>query len=119
VRVGNGFVKWLNREMEARGWSQSELARRASVSRPTVSNVLMCKQTPSFEFCASVATALGEPPERLLRLAGLLPGPPMPPEDGSLRELIEIARGLSPEERQELREYALWRYRRRRAREGE
>ncbi len=43
----------------------------------------------------------------------------MPPEDGSLRELIEIARGLSPEERQELREYALWRYRRRRAREGE
>jgi hypothetical protein len=54
-----------------------------------------------------MAEALGEPPEKLFRLAGLLP--PLPePEDGLLNEVTETFQSLSPEKRREVLEYALW-----------
>ena len=105
------FVKWLNAQTERRSWSNNELGRRAGVSRSTISLVLTGQQSPTWEFCYRMAQALKEPPEKVFRLAGLLP--PAPPErDPLIQELLEIARKLDAADRDELLAYARLRYQR-------
>jgi len=72
------FVDWLNDELEKRGWSYNELGRRADLSSGGVSIVMTERQKPGYQFCIKVALALKDSPERVLRLAGLLPTRPDP-----------------------------------------
>jgi transcriptional regulator with XRE-family HTH domain len=86
------FINWLIEEMKKRGWNNSELARRAGVVPSTVSMVLSEQQRPGLEFCTGVAQALNMPPDKILRLAGLLP--PLPPSVEEEQELISIFRSV-------------------------
>jgi transcriptional regulator with XRE-family HTH domain len=70
------FINWLIEEIDKRGWSNSELARRASVAPATVSMIISGKSNPGLDFCVGVARAFNVPPEDVLRRAGLLPGRP-------------------------------------------
>lgn len=67
------FSEWLNEERNKRGWTQNELARRAGMTSSGVSQVITRRTFPGPEFCRGVARALGVPPERVFRKAGLLP----------------------------------------------
>jgi len=67
------FSQWLNEEMQSRSLNQSELSRRAGIAQSTVSFVLSGDRQPGTDFCTGVAHALGMPPERVFRKAGLLP----------------------------------------------
>jgi hypothetical protein len=58
------------------------------------------RNRPGFEFCVSVARALGEPPEDILRRAGLLPA--LSPAVAEEREIIAILRNQSPTTRRML-----------------
>ena len=59
------------------------------------------------DICKAVAQALGEPPEKVFRLAGLLP--PLPGEEDELiNEVTETFKRLTPEKRREVLEYAIW-----------
>ena len=100
---------WLTKELKKRHWSQRELARQSGVSQPLVSQMLSGERLPSADFCVKVAHALSEPPEKVLRLAGILPATPAS-EDDILQELIELAQSLPPEDREELLKYARFRY---------
>ena len=107
------FVSWINDELAKRGWGYNELGRRAGLSSGGVSVVMSGRQNPGFEFCVKVAEAFGEPPETILRLAGLLP--PLPAAEGegiSKEELWEIVKNMSVEERRNVFEYARWRLQR-------
>ena len=95
------FSSWLTQELKRRGWSHSELARRTGVSQVSVSGVIAGSRRVSCDFCIKVADALGESPEHLLRLAGILPAGP-PDEDPILTEILDTARAMSPEQRQDL-----------------
>lgn len=75
-----------------------------------MSRVVTGDMPPSADFCIKVAQALGESPEKLLRLAGILPSAS---EDDTLQELIELARSLPPEDRQQLLDYVRFLYQRR------
>ena len=85
--------KWLERQLQERGWSSSELARRAGISQSAVSNVLTGKQIPGLEFCKGVASALDLRTEELLSLAGHLP--PMPEPVVEEQEALRLLRGLN------------------------
>lgn len=61
----------------------------------------------------ALALALDVPADMVLRRAGLLPPQPGPERDPSFQEIAEIMRGMSPDERREVVDYALWRFRRR------
>ena len=74
------FVDWMATELERRGWSMSELARRAGMSHSLVSEVLAEKRYPTPDFVLAVARGAGADPVTLLRLAGHLPDAP-PPTD--------------------------------------
>ena len=101
---------WLAHELERRKWSQRGLARQAGISQTFISQVLSGDASPSVNFCYKIAQALGEAPEKVLRLAGILAPAP---EDNTLQELIELARSLLPEDREELLKYARFRYQQR------
>ncbi len=70
----NKLVTYLNAELKERGWSLRELARRSGLSHTIISLALNEQRSMTFETVDAIARALGEPPEKLFRMAGLLPG---------------------------------------------
>lgn len=91
------FANWLMREIEERGWTNAELARRAGISAPNVSMVISGQKGIGWEFCLGIARALGYPPEDVLRRAGLLP--PIPARVQDEQEMLGIWRMLSDVQR--------------------
>ena len=105
------FSDWLETELHTRDWRPADLARRAGLSRSTISNVLNDVRSPGAGACQSIAKALNLPAEDVLRVAGLLPSLPGF-DDKLISELVTIAKNLNARERAELLEYARWRYQR-------
>lgn len=108
---------WLSQEVDRRGWSYRELARRAGISPALISRTLSGDMHPSADFCIKVAQALDESPEKVLRLAGILHTSPAS-DTSTLQELIELARSLPPEEQEELLKYARYRYQQQKGKKG-
>jgi transcriptional regulator with XRE-family HTH domain len=89
------FVDWLNKELNERGWSNSELAKRSGMAPSTISMIISRQSKPGWDFCAGLAKALGESPDKLFRLAGLLPPLPDPaktePDQAAMiREIYQV-----------------------------
>ena len=79
------------------------------MSHTHITNVLSGSRSVTFDFCASLAQTLGEPPEKIFRLAGLLP--PLPAaDDPTIEEISQLVRNISPESRQEILNYLRFRY---------
>lgn len=74
------FVTWLNRELDQRGWSRSEAARRGEISASMMDKVIGGFSNPGIEFCNGVSRAFKIPLEDVFRLAGILPAKLIPPE---------------------------------------
>lgn len=103
------FFTWIDTEVKANGWSYSELARRAGISRGAVSNTMNGHNSVTWDFCASIARALSTPIEEVFRMAGLLP---LLPESVKLDKLQSIARNLGDEELAMVSSYADFVYQR-------
>lgn len=86
------FSEWLVGQLRDRGWSQRELARRSDISHTTVSEVLGNVRRPTWDFCASIAGALGVNPDAVFVRAGLKEQPPGPVTEEA--EVVRILRGL-------------------------
>ncbi len=99
---------WLTQEINQRSWSHSELARQSGLSQAAVSNVLSGDRRAGADFCVKIAQALQEPPEKILRIAGILPT--VPKKDSASLEIEEITRNLSPQQRQEALRYLRYLY---------
>lgn len=67
------FASWLEIELDKRGWSRSDLARRGDLTTAQVSRVMTRQQNPGEAFCKGVAKALGVPLDEVYRAAGKLP----------------------------------------------
>jgi transcriptional regulator with XRE-family HTH domain len=101
------LITFIKTELEERGWSHRELARRARISQTSVSGTLAKQRTPGADFCIKVAKAFGVEPEFMLRLAGILP--PLPPGDDALQAaVLDAFKRLSIEKRREVLAYARW-----------
>lgn len=104
---------WIIEQMKLREWSQRELGRRSNYSHSMISDVLSGNKSASFDFCAAIAKAFGEQPEDVFRLAGLLPSlPGTHNEEITLKKLWDIITNMSVEERQEVLDYARYRFQR-------
>ena len=98
------FVDWLTTELRDEGWSYNELARRAGLSSGGVSLVMTQRQRPGLEFCRGVARALDEAPERVLRLAGLLPR--RSEKDESIEQILFYYDQMTPHAQRHFRQIA-------------
>jgi hypothetical protein len=92
------LTRWLKLEVERRDWSPKDLNQKAGLAPGTVDRVLVGESTPGWEFCLKVSWALNESPEKLFRLAGLLPS--LPPSIEEELEAISLLRSLPGETRQ-------------------
>ncbi|MBN1665546.1 MAG: XRE family transcriptional regulator, partial [Anaerolineales bacterium] len=101
------FSDWLQRQIDTREWSQSELARNAKINQASVSNILSEKRLPGYDFCLAIADAFNMPPEAVLRIAGLLP--PVPEETALQRRVEHLFNQLSQPEQQEILDYIEYR----------
>ena len=100
---------WLREELDKRGWSIREIARRAGLVHGTVVGILNGRH-PGIETCRGIARALGVPTEEVLRRAGLLP--PLPPRDEYIIELEHLARHLNTFDRRAAVDYLRYLHRR-------
>jgi len=71
------FEHWLQTEMDKRGWSQSELARRAGFFPASLSRVLRGERKLGADMAVGIARALHVRPERVMYQAGLIPNLPL------------------------------------------
>jgi transcriptional regulator with XRE-family HTH domain len=110
--MDNNFITWLNSELSHLGWNNNDLAQRANVTPSAISMVLSGQRQPGVDFCKGLARALKMPAVEVFRKAGLLPpAAPDPEEDPSFSELLSYMRRLSAEDRRDVLNYALFRYR--------
>lgn len=71
--MNEDFIVWLNQQLDLRGWSRSEAARRGGVSPSAFDKVIGGFAKPGIRFCRGVARAFDVPLEEVQRLAGILP----------------------------------------------
>ena len=89
------FGDWLKKELNKRGWVQSELARRSGIPQGQISNVIRGIRQPGPESCIAIGQALGISREEVFRARGwLLNG-----SDANLKvklssEITQIAIGM-------------------------
>ena len=71
----NDFGLWMSREIDKRGWSRSEVARRGGISSSTIDKVINEFAKPGPKLCLALAEAFNMPDEEVFRLAGLFKRP--------------------------------------------
>lgn len=110
----DNFPAWLEREISARGWRPADLAKEADIPQATISNILNGNREVGARVALAIAKALSLSPEHVFRQAGLLPPETngMEPVDPTFQEILSIMKNMPPAERQEVLEYALFRFRR-------
>jgi transcriptional regulator with XRE-family HTH domain len=107
----NDFFTWMNSELNLRGWTNAELARRMGLSRAAISLTLSGTNAVTWEFCAAVAEAFHMPAEEVFRRAGLL-RPVARPE--VVQEIVDVARNLPADDQILLRDFGQFLFSRKR-----
>jgi transcriptional regulator with XRE-family HTH domain len=102
MSIDDEFILWLQKEMDQRGWSQSDLARESKISRQAISNIMNIMRAPGPEVCRALAKAFKVSPKSVFEKAGLLPIENK--EDSELEELNYKISQLSPERQQAIKE---------------
>lgn len=86
-------MDWLQRELDVRGWSQSELARRIRLSSGSMSLLMNGQRNPGPDVSRRIARALGIPETVVFEAAGLI-NQPRSSTEITLRELYELLKDL-------------------------
>jgi transcriptional regulator with XRE-family HTH domain len=91
------FAGWLNKELDRRGWSRSEAARRGEISPSMFDKVIGGFANPGPDFLIGVARAFGLTRREVFQRAGMIE--PDPPTDTpTIREMNEAFAYLTSEE---------------------
>ena len=104
------LIKWVNEQLKAKGWSMRELARRGDLSATQVSDVLSGKVEPGAKFFQGMSKAFGVTLESVERLERVGTIPENRLNDPDLKDLMELAQKLNPDDLSEVLYYATYRY---------
>ena len=100
------FEHWLNEEIQKRGWSQSEAARRSiTVSASMFSQVISGVARPGPDFLDGVARAFGLTRREVYSRAGRIEPEP-DSETPSAKEVLNYFASLTQEHQQDVIEHA-------------
>lgn len=98
------FSDWLLKQMESRGWTQAELARRAKIHRQVVSGYINVKVSkPDEEILSKIALGLGLPDSAVFQAAGIMKNET--PETKTIKEIKYLIEGLPEEDQTDVIEY--------------
>lgn len=111
------FADWLRDELERRGWSQSDLARKAGVHRQVINSYINHRRgKPDEDILRRVARAFGYSPETVFRAAGLLP--PKPESSELTEKIVHLVNQMDDIDKADVLEYAALLRRRRAERDA-
>lgn len=86
------FGEWIQQRLDNRRWNQADFCRAAGIADATLSRIMSGTRAVGPDVTTAIARALGEPPDRVFRAAGLLP--PVPPPVSEEQEALHILRQL-------------------------
>lgn len=96
TKKSSKLSKWIEEQLDQRGWTQGELARRSDLSSSTISEIITGRTFPGLKFCTNIAEALQIPLAHVLRLAEILPPLHSDNPDQEAAELVEYFNSLDP-----------------------
>jgi transcriptional regulator with XRE-family HTH domain len=96
--------EWTTKILIDTGWSQTELANRANLSRTSVNDVINRKVRGGYKFAIAVAEAADRPIDEGLQAAGVMDIPPE--QDEKTLELIHLIKQMTAETKDDTLEYA-------------
>jgi len=70
--MSDKMITWIEQEIQDRGWTIRELARRSDLSPSTVSEILNRNTQPGLKFYLGMSKAFKVPRQWVFRLAGVL-----------------------------------------------
>jgi len=106
----NNFADWLLEQLKLWDMSQADLARKAALTRSTISYYLSQKsKSPDEVALRKIAHAFLLPPETVFRAAGLLP--PQSPENELINRIVHLTSKLPEIDQAEILAYAQMRHR--------
>lgn len=73
MRIMESFTDWLTGELDTRGWSRAEAARRGGISASVLDKIISGYSRPGDKTCRGLARAFGLTTEEVMRYAGLIP----------------------------------------------
>lgn len=89
--------------LETTGWTQSELATKANLSRTAINDVINGKAKGGYKYAVAIAEAANRPLEEALQAAGILPL--QPNSDPLTKEGLYILQQLEGEEKEDAIRY--------------
>ena len=98
------FSQWLQSEINKKGMSQADLARKSGISKAYISRIFSENRSPSAETLKAFAIALNAMPETVYRAAGLLPAETE--KKLIIEELLFSLSHLTEDQQKQLLQYA-------------
>lgn len=104
MRTVESFTDWLTSELDTRGWSRAEAARRGGISASILDKIISGYSQPGDKTCRGLARAFGLTTEEVMRRAGLIPSRGTTDvRDPELRalmvEIADLVHGMTPAQR--------------------
>lgn len=99
------FPAWLQKQLDNRNWRPTDLAKKARLSDTAISRILRGQRKPDTDTLIAIAKAFHISPINIFREAGILP--PGPEKEATFEDWKDILNELSPEDKNELREIAI------------
>lgn len=90
----NKFAEWIQKKLDERDWTQSDLARATGLTRQAINYYLSNKsKSPDEDSLMRLSRAFQVSPEEVFRAAGLLPAKPETDEeiDAIVMELVKMS----------------------------
>lgn len=98
--------QWVIAKLNSHNMSMRELGRRSGIDQSNISKILSGKQDASLDFYLKIAQVFDDVIDMLVT-SGILS--PVDEDQLSMSEIYQIVQKLTPDERKEVLEYALWR----------
>ncbi len=99
--MNTDFVNWLIAQIQARNWSQADLARASGLNKQSIHYYLtQSAKPPHAHALAKIAYALDLPVEEVYRAAGFLPQPPEINE--TIEEILHEVEDMPKQDQQEV-----------------
>ena len=102
--VDNNLSTWILSQLDERGWSQSELARRSGLTRTTISKIISEQSSLGIDSMTGLAKAFRLPVTEILQQAGLIPK--IPEATAKEEQILFMFRQMTPEQQQDVIDYA-------------
>jgi len=103
MSIVENFQKWLNDELNKRGWSQADLARETNMARGSISLIMGQGRSLGLDSVVALSRAFGYSVDFILRRAGYLPA--ISADDEQEQELVHKFNKLPSEARTDVLDF--------------